>query len=55
VVRRYNNAYLEILCLQGNKYTTINVPGAFLTSAHSIDMAGDVVYTWSDLYGVQHG
>ena len=32
-----------------------HIPGAFFTSAHSIDMAGDVVYSWSDLYGVRQG
>lgn len=31
------------------------VPGALQSSAHSINKSGNIVYTWFDYYGVEHG
>src|SRR5262249_33938219 len=39
----------------GTMYTPINVPGAVSSYPHGIDLAGDVVFSWTDSSGLFHG
>jgi hypothetical protein len=48
------NSLTESSLYNGTTYTTIDVPGAFTTSAHSINKSGNVVFGWYDLYTVEH-
>jgi hypothetical protein len=39
----------------GKKYSTIDVPGALTTGVHSINAAGEIVFSWEDPSGNSHG
>ena len=45
----------QIVLHENKKYTTIKVPGAVSSYPHGIDLAGDVVFSWTDSTGIFHG
>ena len=47
--------YLQSSLYNGKKYTSINVPGALMTGAHSINTAGEIVFTWTGPHKIMHG
>ncbi len=51
----YPNGMHHAFLLSGDNYTTFDVPGATTTEAYGINNSGEIVGTYVDAGGIQHG